>query len=133
MIVAATLALIAVSLAAIAAAAAADPKRRRAFGLAGTAPRHTRALAGLVLALSAAAVILLAGAAGVFVWLGAVLAAGRCLVALPPQRQAAMIGRLKAPWPRRSLPDPGTGKGMETGTSATRRHPMAESGLDRVG
>lgn len=107
----ATVAAIAVTLAAVCRLAATDPKRRRAFGLPAFAGRrHARLLVALVLV--PGALLLLGGAgAGFVIWLGTVTVAGWVVAAVSPVRVATMVGRLRQALdrirplvPRRSAP-----------------------------
>lgn len=126
MTVAATLVGTALSLAAIGWTAATDPKRRRAFRLP-PRPRHPAAVraAWTGVALCGLGVALWGGAGGLFVWGGAVIVSGWCLVAPPPRPRAAgsRAPRRHPARPDAPRPDaPADGRGQLA----------AESGLDHA-
>jgi hypothetical protein len=79
----------ATSLAALAHLAATDPKRRRAFGLEQPAEGRPR-LAWTAALLPGVLVPLWAGAAGFFIWFGAVAVLGWAVAATSPTRMAAV-------------------------------------------
>ena len=85
MIVAATVAGMAMSLVALGHLAATDPKRRRAFRLP-PAPGGHPGLAWAAVLLPGGAVAWLAGGGGLLVWFGAVTVAGWAIAALRSQR-----------------------------------------------
>lgn len=91
-----------VSLAAIAALAATDPKRRRAFRLPQVERRQGRLLWALVF-IPGILLPFASGAAGFVVWTGAVTVAGWAVAALPPGRVTGWARRMRAALPGRGL------------------------------
>lgn len=125
-----------ISLAAIGWAAASDPKRRRSFGMTGPARPRARRAAAVAVILPGLIVALWGGASGLFVWLGAVLVAGWCIVALPPlqhrsSRARAVSGRTRAHRQSRRTPAPATAAPGSDDDARIRGQLVAESGLDQ--